>query len=114
MSVMVTIVLLKEAWTCATPLCTMRRSFFFPFLMLIQTPYSSDGHALCRTRRRFGFASYTGATAFFRARICHGALSAARQPFPMAQTTVRATINQSLDVHREGLSQIAFDLKAFL
>jgi hypothetical protein len=32
----------------------------------------------------------------------------------MAQTTVRAAIDQSLDVHREGLSQIAFDLIALL
>ncbi len=32
----------------------------------------------------------------------------------MAQPTVRTAIDQSLDVHREGLSQIAFDLKALL
>src|SRR6185295_6586110 len=114
MSVMVTIVLLKDAWTWATPLCTIRRSFFFPFLMLIQTPYPRDTQALRRTHRRFWFASHTGATAFSRPRIRLGSLAADGQPFPVAQTTVCAAIDQSLDVHREGLSQIAFDLITLL
>ena len=37
-SVMVMIVLLNDAWTCATPVCTCLRSFFFPTFLLTIEP----------------------------------------------------------------------------
>src|SRR5262245_25965080 len=45
------------------------------------------------------------------ARACVGisALTANREPFAMAQTTVAAEIHQPLDVHRDFTPEIAFD-----
>jgi len=67
-------------------------------------PYSSNDHALGWARRRFWFASHTGTATFPRPGIGLGPLAADRQPFPMAQATVRATVDQSFNIHRESLS----------
>jgi hypothetical protein len=40
MSVMVTMVLLNEAWTWAMPLWTIRLSFFLPFFTLMKDSYN--------------------------------------------------------------------------
>src|SRR6516165_11054790 len=44
-----------------------------------------------------------------RARVGVGALTAHRQPAPMAQAAIAAEIHQALDVHADLATQIAFD-----
>src|SRR5204862_3827601 len=100
-SVMVMIVLLKVAATCATP-CT---TFFFSFLRARPAPFLSAailfGHLLL-TGDRFG-------RALSRARVRVCPLAAHRQSSAMPKAAIAAQIHQPLDIHCDFAAQIAFD-----
>src|SRR5262249_43435060 len=54
------------------------------------------------------------ARTFAGARVGAGALSADRQPAPMARAAIAADFHQPLDVHRDFLAQVAFDAALLL
>src|ERR1041385_8104015 len=92
------------------PLCTIRRSFFFPFLTLITRSSFSQSRRRSRTSGGFRLAADSSATAFSRACVGFGPLTADRQAFSMAKPPIAAGVDQALDIHRKCFSQIALDL----
>src|SRR3984885_8952380 len=96
-SVMVMIVLLKVAATCATP-TTM---FFFSFLRARPAPAG-----LAMLLRHFLLAGDRLGGTFARARIGVGTLAADGQTAAMAQTAVATQVHEPLDVHRHLAAQI--------
>src|SRR6185437_1419520 len=107
-SVMVMIVLLKVAATCATPTTT----FFFSFLRARPAPafFSAAGAAI-GLLGHFLLAGDGLRGALARACIGVGALAADGKAAAMAQAAIAAEIHQALDVHRHFAAQIAFDEK---
>src|SRR5580698_5302326 len=105
-SVMVMMVLLKVAATCATPTTT----FFFSFLRArgaLPPAFLSSaillGHFLLAGDRLGRPLAGAG--------IGVGALAADRQALAMAQAAIAAQIHQALDVHGDVAAQIAFHQK---
>src|SRR5690349_7305295 len=88
-SVMVTIVLLKVAATCATPTTT----FFFSFLRA-RGAFAAGAAILLR---HFLFAGDCLGGTLARARVRVRALTANGQTTAMAQTAIAAQIHQTLD-----------------
>src|SRR6185312_14014412 len=99
-SVMVTIVLLKVAATCATPTTT----FFFSFLRARPALFFSAAILL----RHFLFAGDRFRGAFARARVGVRALTADRKALAVTQAAIRTEVHKTLDVHRHFAAQIAF------
>src|SRR5579862_229552 len=99
-SVIVMIVLLKVAATCATPTTT----FFFSFLRARAAP---AGFAILL--RHFLLAGDRLGGTLARAGVGVGALAADGQAAAVAQAAVTAQIHQPLDVHRHFAAQVAFD-----
>src|SRR5439155_9312383 len=145
-SEMVTIVLLKEAWICATPCGTCLRSFFLncfflPFFSGTAPPPLAAGFAISqfsvlgswfsvksriscsstenrqprtenrflRFRRRLLLNRDCSLTrTLSRTRVGMRTLPAHRQVAAVAVPTIRADFDESLDVHRNFLAQVAF------
>src|SRR5882672_4235752 len=99
-SVIVMIVLLKVAATCATPTTT----FFFSFLRARDAPA-----ALAMLLRHFLLAGDCLGGTFARARVRVGALTADGQALTVAQAAVATEIHEPFDVHRHLAAQIALD-----
>src|ERR1700759_5168260 len=99
-SVMVMIVLLKVAATCATPTTT----FFFSFLRARPAPFLS-----AILLRHFLLAGDRFRRAFARARVRVRALTVDRQALTMTQAAIRTEVHKAFDVHRHFAAQIAFD-----
>src|ERR1700753_2984666 len=101
-SVIVMIVLLKVAATCATPTTT----FFFSFLRVRPAAFLSEtamgllGHFLLAGDALRG--------ALARACVGVGTLAADRQALAVTQAAVAAEIHKALDVHRDFAAQVAF------
>src|SRR5690606_5797094 len=108
---MVIIVLLKEAFTCATA----EVMFFFSLrrgraaLSLTMSSYSPSktayGLAGCLL-----LAGNGNRLALAGAGFGMGALAAHRQALAMAQTAVAAQVHQALDVHRDLAAEVTLDL----
>src|SRR6185295_13572355 len=119
MSVMVTCVLLKEAWMWATPWTTWRFSFLgfleLDFLVGTAGAAADTGSAIRFLPLRLGGGGGLGADqrparALARARIGMGALAAHGEVAAVAHPAVGADLHQPLDVHRHFLAEVAFDL----
>src|SRR6185312_16318743 len=100
-SVIVMIVLLNVAATCATPTTI----FFFSFLRARPAPFFSAAILL----RHFLFAGDRFRRAFARARVGVRALAADRKALAVTQAAIRTEVHKALDVHRHFAAQIAFD-----
>src|ERR1700712_4474785 len=101
-SVMVTMVLLKVAATCATPTTT----FFFSFLRArgaLPPAFLSSAMLLLR---HFLLAGDRFGRAFAGAGVGVGTLAADRQALTVTQVPIAAEIHQALDVHRGVAAQI--------
>src|ERR1051326_2632422 len=98
-SVIVMMVLLKVAATCATPWTT----FFFSFLRARPAPFFSAAILL----RHLLFPGDRLGRAFARARVRMSALPTHRKPAAMTQTAIADEIHQPLDVHRHFAAEIA-------
>src|ERR1700732_441406 len=96
-SVIVIMVLLNVAFTCATPEVMFlrsrrrRRGATAGFAMIVSSPRGLLRHRL--------LAGDRPGRPFARARIGMRALAAHRQPLAMAQAPIAAEIHQPLDVH---------------
>src|ERR1700753_4191122 len=100
-SVIVMIVLLKVAATCATPTTT----FFFSFLRARPAPFFSAAMELLR---HFLLAGDRFRGAFARTRVGMRALTMNRKATAMTQPAIAAEIHQTLDVLRDFAAKIAF------
>src|SRR5215212_10621393 len=102
-SVMVTMVLLKEASTCATP-----EAMFFRSLRrgAREPPRGSRAILL----RHLLLAGDRLGLALARARVGVGALAAHRQPPAVPQPAVAGHVHQPLDIHCDFAPEIALDL----
>src|SRR5882724_7503141 len=90
LSVMVMIVLLKVAATCATPTTT----FFFSFLRARDAPAG-----LAILLGHFLFARDRFRRALARTRVCVGTLTADRQASAMTQAAIATQVHQTFDIH---------------
>src|SRR5882757_9048852 len=103
-SVMVMMVLLKVAATCATPTTT----FFFSFLRarpaLLPALFAASAMTYLVT-------FFLPAIAFAGAGVGVGTLTADRKALAMAKAAIAAQVHQTLDVHGDVAAQIAFDQK---
>src|ERR1700743_3834159 len=99
-SVIVMIVLLKVAATCATPTTT----FFFSFLRVRWAPW-----ALAILLRHFLLAGDRLGGTFARARVGVGTLAADRKATTVAQAAIAAEVPEALGVHLDVAAQIALD-----
>src|SRR5450432_433464 len=103
---MVTMVLLKVACTCTTPVWTTRFSFFLKLFFL---PALTGAFAiLCLTRGLFLVGYRTAARTLARAGVGMCTLSPNRKAAAMPQTAVRAHLDVTLDVHRDLFAEVAF------
>src|SRR4029079_14438234 len=105
-SVMVMIVLLKVAATCATPTTT----FFFSFLRA--RPAFFSGAAAGAAMGLFRYLLFAGdrlGRTFARARVGVRALATNWKALSMTQAAIAPQIHQALYVHRHFAAQIAFD-----
>src|SRR5581483_7196127 len=66
-------------------------------------------HNVSLGRRRCRFADHALARALASTGVGAGALTANRQPAPMAHAAIGAEVHQALDVHRHLAAQVAFD-----
>src|SRR5581483_91933 len=127
-SVIVTIVLLNEAWMCASPWCTTRFSprFLNVFLRLPAGPSFFSGapsgagsvFAMAplpvRPLDRLLLRDRAPARALPGARVRLRPLAADRQVAPVPQAAVAADLHQPLDVHRHLLAEVALDAALLL
>src|SRR5471030_350815 len=105
-SVMVTMVLLKVAATCATPTTT----FFFSFLRARGAlPPAFLSSAAIRLLGHFLLAGNRFGRAFAGTGVGVGTLAADRQALAVTQAAIAAQVHQTLDVHGDVTAQIAFD-----
>src|SRR5579884_2004330 len=103
---------------CATPNGTFLRSFFLNCFFLpvffsgaAAPPPAAAAFAILCLRRRFLFVRYRAlARTFARAGVGVRALSALREVAAMAISAIGADFDEPLDVHRNILAQIAFDV----
>src|ERR1700759_1026679 len=102
-SVMVTMVLLKVAATCATPTTT----FFFSFLRVRPAAFLSA--TAMGLLRHFLLAGDGLRGALARACVGVSALAADRQALAVTQAAVATEVHQALDVHRHFAAQVALD-----
>src|SRR3954454_7401706 len=132
-SVMVIIVLLKLAFTCATPAVMFLRSRrrrrcgsraieccpnLFPFVLGpgFQTSSAhpewglSEGEGPYRRTGLFLLAGDRLGLALAGASVGVGALAADREALPVADTAVGGEVHQPLDVHRGLAAKVALDL----
>src|ERR1044071_6570533 len=119
-SVMVIMVLLNEAFTCATPdamFLRSRRRTRPPAAVAslpIRSPFEAAQHATDTTRlsvlrRGFLLAGNGFGRTLAGAGVGVGALAADRQALAVTQTAIAAEIHQALDVDGNLAPQIAFD-----
>src|SRR4051812_19821004 len=140
-SVMVTTVLLKEAWMCASPWCTIRfsprflnvflgrpalPSFFSGvapsgaaaslFAMIPSGPADAGLPSSPQPSALHGFllGDRALARALAGARVGAGPLTAYRQSAAVPHPAVAANLHQPLDVHRDFLAEVAFDTALLL
>src|SRR5579883_2921419 len=111
-------VLLNVAWICTMPVWTTRFSFFLKlfFLPVLAGALAAFAALAIRLglRRRFLLVGYgAAARALAGARVGVGPLAPHRQAAAVPQAAVRSHLDVPLDIHRDFLSQIAFD-RAFL
>src|SRR5690606_10808178 len=116
-SVIVTMVLLKEAWMCAIPSRTFLRAFFGFFAALAAAVFWSA--ILCRCpcykpcalalARRGVQLHRLLARALAGARVGARALAAHRQALAVTHAAPCAQVHQALDVHRHLAAQVALD-----
>src|SRR5687768_3376150 len=103
-SVMVTMVLLNDAFTCATPEAMFLRSRRRTRVasLPIQIPFAArtPGAVNERSRRLLLFSGNRLGRSLAGARIGMGALAAHRQSAAMPQPAVAAEVHQPLDVDR--------------
>src|ERR1700744_3092086 len=102
-SVMVTIVLLKVAATCATPTTT----FFFSFLR--GRPPAFLSATAIGLLRHFLLAGDRFGRAFAGAGVGVSTLTADRQALTVTQAAIATQVHQTLDVHRHIAAQIALN-----
>src|SRR6185312_3694181 len=97
---MVTMVLLKVACTCTTPVWTTRFSFFLKLFFL---PAFAGAFAirLRLTRRLLLVRHCAAARSLAGAGVGVGPLAAHRQAPAMAESAIRAHLDVTLDVHRD-------------
>src|SRR6185369_6651801 len=118
-SVMVIMVLLNEAFTCATPdaifFRSRRRTRVATVASLpIHDPFAADDPRAERCsasgrRWRFLLARDGLSRSLAGAGVGVGALAADRQALAMAQPAIAAEIHQPLDVHGDLAPQVALD-----
>src|SRR6478752_3043020 len=143
-SVMVTTVLLKEAWMCASPWCTIRfsprflnvflgrpalPSFFSGvapsgaaaslFAMIPSGPAETGRYVRALSPEPsalhgFLLGDRALARALAGARVGAGPLAAHRQPAAVPHPAVAADLHQPLDVHRDFLAEVALDAPLLL
>src|ERR1043166_7857982 len=103
---MVTMVLLKVAWICTTPIWTTRFSFFLKLFFL---PVFAGAFAICLRLRRCLLLVRDGAAARTLAGtgVGVGALATNRQPAAVPQSAIGAHLDVTLDVHRDFFAEIA-------
>src|SRR5690606_19850403 len=101
-SVMVIIVLLKDALTCATPEVMFLRSLRRTRVLSL---------AICQPPliQLFLLARDSLGRSLAGARIGMRALAANRQAAPVAQAAITAQVHQPLDIHRHFAPQVALD-----
>src|SRR5579872_6985734 len=103
-------VLLNDAWMCMRPLVT---TFFSFFLNVFFLPVFAGALAMNSSLGLAGRFLLVGDCASTRslpgARVGMRTLSANRQAAAMAEATIGAHFDETLDVHRNFLAQIAFD-----
>ena len=99
-------VLLNEAWTCATPSATFLRTFLRTrWAALLAGAFAMVVfQSLLFFQRRGSLAG-----AFTRTGVGASALTTHRQPTAMTETTVAADVHQSLDVHGGFTPQITLN-----
>src|SRR6478735_3652411 len=103
-SVIVTSVLLNEAWMWATPLWT---TFFSPrFLKTFLRPAAPDFFSSAMVLHRLLLRDGALARALPRARVGLRALASHRQAAAMPQAAVAADLHQALDVERNFLAEV--------
>src|SRR6185437_15427048 len=116
-SVMVMMVLLKDACTWTTPTGTIFFSFFLKvfFLPPLAAVFAGALVAMCNfqlslgLRAGFFLVSHGAAPRTLAgARVGVGALSPHRQAAAMPHSAIRTHLDQALDVHRDLFAQIAF------
>src|SRR6185312_3336049 len=98
-SVMVTVVLLNEAFTCATP-----------EVMFLRSRFLTRAGSLAIGRLLLLLASDRLGGALAGAGVGVGALAANRQALAVAQAAIAGQVHQPLDVDGHLAAQIAFDL----
>src|SRR6185369_4423516 len=116
-SVIVMIVLLNEAWTCAMPSATFLRTFLRTrcaavFGALAMLTFSQSCAGCDRINRSLLDHRARLARTLAGAGIRAGALAANRQAAAMTEASVAAQVHQALDVDRHLAAQIAFDRDA--
>src|SRR5205085_827575 len=99
-SVMVIMVLLKLALTCATPEVMFLRSRFFGRAFSVAMLELSSSRLLAGDRPGLALAG---------AGVGVGALAAHRQALAVAQAAIAAEVHQPLDVHCGLAPEVAFD-----
>src|SRR5689334_6420322 len=123
-SVMVTVVLLNDAWMCASPWWTMRFSpRFLNVFLRFPAPSFFSGVApsglaaaslLAIDLHNLLLGDRALARALARPRVGLRALAAHRQAAAVAQAAEAADFHQPLDVHRDLLAEIALDAALLL
>src|SRR5271157_4124126 len=105
-SAMVTMVLLKVAWTCTTRFSFFLKLFFLP-------AFTGALAMLCLPCRLLLVGNGSAARALARAGVGVRALAPHRQAAPVAQSAIGAHLDVTLDVHRDFLAEIAFHRSFF-
>src|SRR3954468_23177540 len=105
LSVMVMVVLLKVAETCATPSASIMRFVFFPIAMI---------YLIVRLLGDFLLAGDSAAWTLLGAGVGVCALTTNWETPAVTNPAVAADVHESLDVHRDLGAQGALDTKVFL
>src|SRR5271165_1453520 len=100
-------VLLNVAWICTMPEWTTRFSFFLKLFFL--PPFAGTLAILCLPRRLLLVRYRAAARPLTGARIGMSPLAAHRQAAAVPQSSVRAHLDVTLDVHRDFFAEVAFD-----
>src|SRR6185369_7818707 len=116
-SVIVMIVLLNEAWTCAMPSATFLRTFLRTrcaavFGALAMLTFSQSCAGCDRINRSLLDHGARLARTLAGAGVRAGALTANRQAAAMTEAAIAAQVHQALDVDRHLATQVAFDRQA--
>src|SRR6056300_1591518 len=112
---MVTIVLLKEACTCATPstTCLVILRFvvlaFLAIMSLLQYQRYKLGCSYTKQVFAHQLLAYRLTGSLTGTRVSLGTLTAQRQSFSVPNAAVATEVHQTFDIHRHFSSQVALD-----